>query len=226
VGDAPQSPSAFESGESIDNAEMFPMCSRIKMQNSMAMIHIIGTCHKTQVLSDLVRKKALGAVPKQKITAFQEFLTNTARALRVAVIGEEMSEDRIFAYGHNAVSVAQLVAKKLQIAHVFCEPDKSARRELGLRAGEEMAHHVAEIAKRTNRDVIEVHSEEVRKQFPMREAFWLSCLEPHANNPILFICGADHCETFLQRCTGSGVDAQVYCPDWTLTAEVPCPCCL
>jgi len=190
------------------------------------LIQIIGTCHKTQVLNDVVRKGALGTVPRTKIAAFQKFLTDTALDLRAGAIGEEMSDERVLACGHNAVSVAQLVAKDLQISHVFCEPDKNARKELGLRAGEEMAGYVDEIAKRTDRDFVSVHREEVRKQFPVREAFWLTCLQPYANNPILFVCGADHCETFWQRCTQSGLEAQIYCPDWTVTADIPCPCCL
>jgi hypothetical protein len=126
------------------------------------MIHIVGTCHKTQILTDLVRKSAMGAVPIEKLAAFQKYLTETALSLGVVATGEEMSRDRILDYRHNAVSVAQLVAKDLQTAHVFCEPDKSERRELGLRAGDEMARHVAEIAKCTNRDFVEVHREEGR----------------------------------------------------------------
>ena len=83
------------------------------------MIYIIGTCHKTQVWTDLAKKKALGAVPLAKIKAFQTFLIDAAISLRAVTIGEEMNEERISAHGHNATSVAQLVARHLKIAHVF-----------------------------------------------------------------------------------------------------------
>jgi hypothetical protein len=192
------------------------------------MIHIVGTCHKTQILTDLVRKKALGAAPPAKLAAFKKYLAQTARRLGAVAIAEEMSEDRILGYGHNAESVAQSVAHDLKIAHVYCEPDKNARRELGLRAGQEMTHHASDIAKRDRRDFEEVYRVEVRKQFRIREAFWASRLEPYRpqDNPILFVCGADHCKTFLKTLQQVRVDARVCCADWTVIAKIPCPCCM
>jgi hypothetical protein len=59
-----------------------------------------------------------------KINAFQKFVTEAAISRGAVTIGEEMSEDRMLDYGHNAMSVAQLVAQHLKIAHVFCEPNR------------------------------------------------------------------------------------------------------
>jgi len=101
------------------------------------MIHIIGTCHKTQILTDLVKKKALGAAPLSKLKAFRTYLRDVAVSVRAVAIGEEMSADRIAAYGHNAASIAQLAAQELKLAHIFCEPSGDDRRQLGLRAGKE-----------------------------------------------------------------------------------------
>jgi hypothetical protein len=192
------------------------------------MIHIIGTCHKTQIWSDLIKKKALGATPLSKMEDFQRYLSDAAVSLRVAAIGEEMSEDRILDYGHNATSVAQLVARHSNMAHVFCEPNQNERQKLGLRAGDEMVEHVNGIAKKTGRPFLEVHSEEVRKQFPVREAFWATRLASHKpdTNSVLFICGADHCGTFSETLRQRGLAARLHCRDWTLLAEIPCPCCM
>ena len=207
---------------------MFPICSLSEKSGGSLHIHIVGTCHKTQILTDLVRRKALGAAPASKLEAFEKYLTETACRLGVVAIAEEMSEDRIRDYGHNAKSVAQSAAEKLKIAHLFCEPDQNARRELGLRAGQEMAHHASQIAERDHGDFEQVYREEVRKQFPVREAFWASRLEVYEplDNSILFVCGADHCETFLQTLHQAHVDAQVCCADWTVIAEISCPCCM
>jgi hypothetical protein len=142
------------------------------------MIHIIGTCHKTQICTDLIKRKALGAPPLSKVQAFQKYITDAAISLHAAVIGEEMSEDRISAYGYNAGSVAKTVAQRLNIAHVFCEPNQCERQKLGLRAGDEMVEHVNAIVKSTGRAFLEVHSEEVRKQFPIREDFWATSQRP------------------------------------------------
>ena len=192
------------------------------------MIYIIGTCHKTQVWTDLAKKKALGAVPLAKIKAFQTFLIDAAISLRAVTIGEEMNEERISAHGHNATSVAQLVARHLKIAHVFCEPNQNERQELGLRAGAEMVQHVHEIATKNGRAFDEVHTEEVRKQFPVRETFWTTHLAPYSpeTNSVVFICGADHCETLPETLRQRGFDARLHCPDWTLLSEIPCPCCM
>jgi hypothetical protein len=139
-----------------------------------------------------------------------------------------MSEDRILAYGHNATSVAQLVARHLKIAHVFSEPNQSERQELGLRAGNEMVEHVHGIANRTGTAFLEVHAEEVRKQFAVRESFWATRLAPHNpdTNSMVFVCGADHCETFPETLRQKGLEAKLHCPDWTLLSEIPCPCCM
>jgi hypothetical protein len=143
------------------------------------MIYIIGTCHKTQVWNDLVKKQPLGVVPLAKINAFQKFVTEATISRGAVTIGEEMSEDRMLGYGHNAMSVAQLVAHHLKIAHVFCEPNQHERHALGLRAGDEMVQHATEIATRTNRPFVQVHGEEVRKQFSIRETFWAERLAPY-----------------------------------------------
>jgi hypothetical protein len=96
------------------------------------------------------------------------------------------------------MSVAQLVAGHLKIAHVFGEPNQDERQALGLRAGSEMDQHVSKIAARTGKDILEVHAEEVQKQFRVRETLWATRLAPYdpQANSVLFICGADHCETF------------------------------
>ena len=145
-----------------------------------------------------------------------------------ATIGEEMSEDRMAVYGHNAITVAQLVARHLSITHVFCEPNETERQALGLRVGGEMVEHAKAIAARTAGDWIQVHKEEVRKQFSTREAFWterVAQYDPEATS-VVFICGADHCATFPETLRQNGFEATVHCPDWTLLSEIPCPCCL
>ena len=91
------------------------------------MIYLIGTCQKTQVWNDWVREQPLGVVPLAKIEAFQQFVTEAATDLGAATIGEEMNEERILTHGHNAITVAQPVARQLHIAHVSCEPDESER---------------------------------------------------------------------------------------------------
>ena len=192
------------------------------------MIHVIGTCHKTQIWNDLVRKRALGAPPRSKLQEFQEYLTATAAGLGVTAIGEEMTADRVTASGDNAVSVARVVTTAMQIQHVFCEPDGEDREKLGLRAGDEMVRHVKGLAAVEGRDWTEIHREEVRKQFPIREKFWaekLAVLCPN-DRQTLFICGADHCQTVVQTFQHQELNVTVNCSDWTVLSKILCPCCI
>jgi hypothetical protein len=192
------------------------------------MIYVIGTCHKTQIMNDQVRRRAFGTVPLSKIEAFQQYLTDTARAVGAVAIGEELTAEGVSACGHNAVSIVELVARDLLISHVFCEPVGLDREKLGLRAGSPMVQHAEKIAKESNRDFVEVHREEVRKQFSIRESYWLSQLiqfQPNQNSVVL-VCGADHSQSFVHTAIATGIEAGVQCDDWTTLAEIHCPCCL
>ena len=192
------------------------------------MIYVIGTCHKTQIVNDQVRRGALGTVPLAKVLAFQKYLTDTAKAVGAIAVCEELTAERVLAWGDNAVSIAETAAKSIGIRHAFCEPTGQDREQLGLRSGDVMVKHARDIAERRNRDFLEIYREEVRKQFPVREKFWLSRLklfEP-GTYPLIFVCGADHSQSFVRTAMELGLPAVVHCEDWTTLAEIPCPCCL
>jgi hypothetical protein len=69
---------------------------------------------------------------------------------------------------------------------------------------------------RTGRDVVAVWKEEVRNGVQAREAFWLGRLKVRGftKMTILFVCGADHAETFRALLAAKGVQACIYCRDW------------
>jgi hypothetical protein len=181
------------------------------------MIHIVGTCHKTQLWTDLVRKKALGAAPLSKVAAFEKFVRDTATTLQATVIAEELSEDTVLNYGYNAESVAVVVARDLNIRHIFCERN---RRD---------AQSLVEFAPgATERALVTDHPKAVSERFAIRENWWatqLALFSPNTTD-IVFICGAAHCETFPATLKHQGAQARIHCLDWTLTSEIPCPCCM
>ncbi len=94
------------------------------------MIHIIGTCHKTQLWTDLVRKRAFGAAPASKVGAFQRYVRDATINLQASAIAEELSEEVVLEYGYSAESVAASVARDLNIRHIFCEPSRRERKSL------------------------------------------------------------------------------------------------
>ena len=99
-----------------------------------------------------MRRQPFGVVSSTKINAFQKFVTEAAITIGAATLGEEMNDERMLVYGHNAITVAQLVARQLNIVHVFCEPNETERQALGLRGGDEMEQHAKTIAARTAGD--------------------------------------------------------------------------
>jgi hypothetical protein len=80
-----------------------------------------------------------------------------------------------------------------------------------------MVAHAWDISNRTGRDFADVHDEEVRKQIPVRETFWRKCLESHEpnNKTIIFVCGADHVDSFKAELGAKGILACILCCEWT-----------
>jgi len=181
------------------------------------MIHIIGTCHKTQLWTDLVRKRALGAAPASKVGAFQMYVRDATIKLQAAAIAEELSEEVVLEYGYSAESIAASVARDLNVRHIFCEPSRCDLKSL-----EELATTATEPV------AIGGYPKPLHGRFAIREAWWAMRLAPLNPNTtdILFICGVDHCETFPETLKSGGFQVRIHCPDWTLTAEIPCPCCM
>ncbi len=184
------------------------------------MIYIIGTWHPYQVWSDIIRNGDSSYVRKEHVEAFENYLTDVARSLKVDMIAEESSDDFVADHGHGATSVAEDITKQLGIKqHLFCNPSKSQHHALGLKFGADMIAHAMDISRRTGRDFVDVHDEEVRKQIPVRETFWrerLESQEPEPNNKtIIFVCGADHVDSFKAELGTKGILACIHCREWT-----------
>lgn len=57
--------------------------------------------------------------------------------------------------------------------------------------------------------------EEIKKDYwPIRERFWLENIIDKANEPIIFICGADHSERFKSLLIREGLEAEILINDW------------
>jgi hypothetical protein len=101
------------------------------------MIYIIGTAHiRTQMWSDVIRNGESLDTDAAIVERFQLYLRDAAISLDASIIAEELSrqvvEDR-----PGGASVAELVADDLQVAHLYCDPDRDERRELCIRTGVE-----------------------------------------------------------------------------------------
>jgi hypothetical protein len=181
------------------------------------MIYIIGTWHRFQVWAETIRNGESFGVRKEHVEAFENYLTDLARSLKADMIAEESSEDFVADHGHGATSVAEDITKQLSIQHLFCNPSKSEYRALGLKFGAEMRDHALTISRQTGREIDDVFDEEVRKQSSVREAFWRERLESWGpnNKTIIFVCGADHVDSFKEELGTKGILARIQYREWT-----------
>jgi hypothetical protein len=168
------------------------------------MVHLIGTSHKFQVV---------GTSPNAE---FLTYLLGAVTALEATVVAEELSADgeRIVG-GPNGRSVASIVAERCAIKHVFCDPDRKEREQLGLKSDAEIERIAMSAWFATDEDPNAVADRERRKDFPIREGIWLERLRPFlAELSIVFVCGAGHIDTFGPRLAAEGVEMAVCCRDW------------
>jgi hypothetical protein len=181
------------------------------------VIHIIGTCHSLQVWTEAKRNGESLDARREAVEAFECYLADVAGLLKADMIAEEANEEWVATHGHGASSVAKAVATRLDIQHLFCEPDTEQRLAIGLKIGEELRTHVDTISKKTGREWKEIYATEIRKQFAAREAVWLERLEgcnPNKRSTIL-VCGADHVDTFKARLDVKKILANIHCAGWT-----------
>jgi hypothetical protein len=179
------------------------------------MIHIIGASHSLQVWTDAKRSGESLDARKETVEAFESYLADVAKSLKADMIAEEASDEWVAAHGHGASSVAKGVTAKLGIQHLFCDPDTGQRRALGLKVGQELCTHAMTVSKETGREWTDVHDTEIKKQFSTREAYWLDRLnscEPN-NRSIIFVCGADHVDTFQAALDAKKILASICCRD-------------
>jgi hypothetical protein len=176
------------------------------------MIHIIGIDRYYQVLTDAKRHGAA----KQEIARFQRYLSAAVKRLGAGMIAEQASQEWVEGHGPGAMPVASRAAALNNIKHRYCDPDPEDRRACGLKTEGELWDIANGIAMRTGRDIVEVWREEIRENFEAWEAIWLSRLKIRgiSKMAVIFVCGADHADTFKAALEANGFEARIHCRDW------------
>ncbi|MCY4613324.1 MAG: hypothetical protein OXB94_06870 [Nitrospira sp.] len=86
-------------------------------------IVLIGTSHPYQTAEE--------RCPPQGAQTFQRFLLEACRRYDIRTVAEEMNVEALVEVKRNE-SIPQRVASELSLTHLFCDPDRKQRRELGL----------------------------------------------------------------------------------------------
>lgn len=158
------------------------------------MIHIIGTNHELQHNAPARRRKPEVVNPARE--QFVGYLRNLVNNIRPSLIAEEFTEDILSVL--EAESNVKKVAIESETEHMFCDPNSQERSDIGLpQYGNEELPETEKV--RLNR---------------VREAFWLQKLDHYLNNTVIFICGADHVQSFSRLLTSKGIQNTVVNRYW------------
>lgn len=139
------------------------------------MVYLLGVDHQVQ-------HNGLAMTPERENATrdFCMFLELKIKNLNISMFAEEFNEDAL-RISRASVAIVRDVAARLGLKHLYCDPTRQERKELG-----------------SSNDL------------DRREQFWLSRLEPHLNGEtILFVCGADHLESFQKKLLDNGVKAEI-----------------
>lgn len=141
------------------------------------MVFIVGVDHIIQ------HNGFSWAAKLSAIKVFSEYLEKIAQDFDVTVIAEEFSEESL-RINHVPMSTAQIVAKRINLKHLFCDPNREERKALGISNDDD------------------------------RERIWVERLRDVINETILFICGDRHLVSFKDKLLSEGVAIEIISQGW------------
>ncbi len=158
------------------------------------MIYIVGVCHEVQFINETSNLPLIGN--------FANHIIETIKRNNITILAEEWSEQALKAWGSNTDTL-RTIAKKLEIEHIFCDPDDAERKKIGYPTRQDMRKTLnLPSTFNTETDLEEANKkikEEERKFYPIREKYWLEILGDKIQEDILFVCGDDHIKTFPEQ---------------------------
>ncbi|MDV2503800.1 MAG: hypothetical protein RX318_07580 [bacterium] len=156
------------------------------------LVCIVGANHRIQWVP-----QSIGPEWREKLEEFIAYIQCQCEENCLELVAEEFSE---YALRENQAdnSTAQLAANRMNLQHLFCDPDHNERRILGIQ-----------------------NEEDQEKENEGREKEWLRRLLCSGKQRILFICGDSHVDSFEARLVKLGHQAKIlrgnWGQDWALT---------
>ena len=121
--------------------------------------------------------------------------------------------EKALTWHKKGMSIPQRVAEELTLKHLFCEPDNEQRDSRKIK--DEM---VIEIERDFKRSIsAEEADRQIRESRTKREDYWLEQLQrkvAESEYPVLFICGAEHVDTFSKLLEENDFNVTCICKDW------------
>jgi hypothetical protein len=181
-----------------------------------ARVFLIGTSHAYQFGEGVVFGDATCTL--EIATQFRQYLTDVRNLHGIQAFAEEMSLDALAEMGQTA-SLPKLVADELSILHRYCDPTQQEKAQLGIRQDNSIrAEHRLDgwTQEQIEADVLargSVPSDRIREQF------WFQRIQELNVWPLLFICGANHFNSFGALLRAEHFDAMEAHRDWAPAAN-------
>ena len=124
----------------------------------------------------------------------------------ISVVAEEFSKEACENSNVKA-SICHQVANRLQLRHIYCDPISSERTRLGIPSQadlDERGKKELGVKYIMGKENIDYCDRLAAPHHPIREKFWLTKLEPHKDENVVFICGSDHIDSFAAMLTKNG----------------------
>lgn len=162
------------------------------------MIYLLGVDHQVQHQKDIQISKN-----------FLFYLTKKVKELNITVIGEEWSSELLEENGVTTTT-PQDVARELNIAHIFCNPNSEEMKILGIPNREAIKNKlgIKGLVFLNSYEDKQIIAEQ-RKYFPIKERFWLNKIKNRLRENIIFVCGTDHLKSFGKLLSDSGCKFQI-----------------
>ncbi|MBK1888448.1 hypothetical protein Undi14_00275 [Undibacterium sp. 14-3-2] len=172
-----------------------------------SQLHIVGTGHHYQFGAGM--KFGAYECTLEDQAVFLAMLRSLAESVKADAIAEELSEQSLSEVGATA-SVPQLLARGLGLVHLFCDPNRDERRTLGI--FDDNAIRLSGFpSKKPDETEIQRRIDESCR---FREEEWLRRLQALPSSQILFVCGANHVNTFQLLAIDAGFKVSVAYADW------------
>ena len=130
-------------------------------------------------------------VTKEEFEEFKELLRSCITRYAITGVSEEMSEEALFKHTQipENTSVVHDLAMEVDLPHDYADPDTKTRK-----------------LKRIEND-------------DQREEYWMKKIGEFNNFPTLFVCGADHIDSFRQLLETNGFEVIIEHKDWVPAAQ-------
>jgi hypothetical protein len=146
---------------------------------------------------------------------FQAVLENLSREHSVRAIAEEHSLDAL-RMANALETICKKVARRLGLQHAYCDPGIEDRKSLGVQQEND-------IKMRKFHDRSIDFQNELRISHLKREQFWMDRVCELNCWPLLFVCGANHIESFSTLSRKQGAVVLIVENDWS-PANSGSPC--